>query len=108
MRASRPSWRSRCAPGSSAPTRPTPRATRTSSPRTTAVPECRRRTMNGRAGFTLVEALVAIFVLAIGLLALLTLFPLGALTMAQAIRDDRAALASANGLAALQVWEAHR
>src|SRR5262245_55640106 len=42
-----------------------------------------------RNGVTLIEVLVAIFVMAIGLLALLTLFPLGALSMAQAIRDNR-------------------
>jgi hypothetical protein len=38
-----------------------------------------------------VEVLVAIFVTGVGLLALLTLFPLGALDMARAIKDDRAA-----------------
>jgi hypothetical protein len=44
--------------------------------------------MNRRSGTTLVEVLVSIFVMGIGLLALLTLFPVGALHMAQAIRDD--------------------
>ena len=44
-----------------------------------------------RTGLTLIEVLVSIFIMAIGLLALLTLFPLGALTMAQAIKDDRCA-----------------
>jgi Tfp pilus assembly protein PilV len=63
--------------------------------------------MNRRQGITLLEVLVAIFVLGLGLLALLTLFPLGALTMAQAVKDDRATLTAANGLAALQLWEAH-
>lgn len=43
-----------------------------------------------RRGVTLVEVLVAIFVMGIGLLALLTLFPVGALELAQAINDDRA------------------
>jgi prepilin-type N-terminal cleavage/methylation domain-containing protein len=42
-----------------------------------------------RAGVTLSEVLVAIFIMGIGLLALLTLFPLGALNMARAIQDDR-------------------
>jgi len=42
-----------------------------------------------RAGVTLLEVLVAIFVMAIGMLAILTLFPLGAINMAQAIKDDR-------------------
>jgi hypothetical protein len=54
--------------------------------------------MNRNAA-TLMEALVAIFVMAIGLLTLLTLFPLGAISMAQAIQDDRAAGAAANAIA---------
>lgn len=49
-----------------------------------------------RRGATLVEVLVAIFVMALGMLALLTLFPLGALRMAQAIQDDRAAQCATN------------
>jgi type II secretory pathway pseudopilin PulG len=47
--------------------------------------------MTRRTGVTLVEVLVAIFVMAIGLIALLTLFPLGVLRMAQAIRHERCA-----------------
>ena len=50
--------------------------------------------MKLRAGITLIETLVAIFIMAIGLLALLTLFPLGAVSMAQAIRDQRVAEAA--------------
>lgn len=49
-----------------------------------------------RRGITLIEVLVAIFIMALGMLALLTLFPLGALRMAQAIQDDRAAQCAAN------------
>lgn len=49
--------------------------------------------MQERSGATLLEVLVAIFVMGIGLLALLVLFPLGALRMAQAIQDDRCAQA---------------
>jgi hypothetical protein len=45
--------------------------------------------MTRRSGVTLVEVLVAIFVMAIGLIALLTLFPIGMLRMMQAIRDER-------------------
>lgn len=45
--------------------------------------------MKRRNGATLIEVLVAIFVMALGMLALLTLFPLGALRMASAIQDDR-------------------
>jgi prepilin-type N-terminal cleavage/methylation domain-containing protein len=48
-------------------------------------------TREPRPGVTLLEVLVAIFIMAIGLLALLTLFPLGAMRMAQALKDDRAA-----------------
>src|SRR5438874_168919 len=52
--------------------------------------------MRRRTAATLIEVLVAIFVMSVGLLALLTLFPLGALSMAQAIKDDRTAHAAAN------------
>jgi hypothetical protein len=48
---------------------------------------------------TLIEVLVSIFVMGIGLLALLVLFPLGALNMAQAIRNDRCAQAALNAAA---------
>jgi hypothetical protein len=44
-----------------------------------------------RTGTTLSEVLIAIFVLAIGLMGVLSLFPLGAMSMAQAIKDDRCA-----------------
>jgi hypothetical protein len=50
--------------------------------------------MQRRPAITLIEALMAIFVMAIGLLALLTLFPLGAVQMAQALKDERTAQAS--------------
>jgi prepilin-type N-terminal cleavage/methylation domain-containing protein len=46
--------------------------------------------MTRRSGVTLIEVLVSIFIMGIGMLALLTLFPLGALTMDQAIKADRA------------------
>ena len=52
-----------------------------------------------RTAATLMEALVAIFIMAVGLLTLLTLFPLGALSMAQAVQDNRAAHAAANAMA---------
>jgi hypothetical protein len=56
---------------------------------------------------TLLEALTAIFIMAIGLLALLTLFPIGAMSMAQAIKDDRCAqtASQADGLMRVQ-WRA--
>lgn len=52
--------------------------------------------MNRRSAVTLIEVLVSIFIMGVGLLALLTLFPLGALTMDQAIRADRAGAAARN------------
>jgi hypothetical protein len=55
--------------------------------------------MQRRSGATLVEVLVAIFIMALGLLTLLALFPLGVLTMAQAIQDDRTANAAGNAAA---------
>jgi hypothetical protein len=51
---------------------------------------------NTRRGITLLEVLTAIFIMGIGLLAILTLFPLGALSMAQAVRDERAVTIATN------------
>lgn len=51
---------------------------------------------NQRPGVTLTEVLVALFVMAIGMIALLTLFPLGAMQLSQAIKDDRTAQAGYN------------
>ncbi len=59
--------------------------------------------MTRRPGATLVEVLVSIFIMGIGLLALLTLFPIGILTMRQAILDDRTAHATANAVAVAEV-----
>ena len=44
---------------------------------------------HSRPGTTLVEVLVAIFVMGIGCLAILAMFPLGAMNMARSIKDDR-------------------
>lgn len=52
-----------------------------------------------RKAVTLVEVLAAIFITGIGLLSLLTLFPLGALSMAQALQDGEAARAAQNAKA---------
>jgi hypothetical protein len=52
-----------------------------------------------QAGSTLIEVLAAIFVMGIGLLAVATLFPLGALSMAQEIKDDRTAAIAAEATA---------
>src|SRR5262249_10251093 len=58
-----------------------------------------------RRGITLLEVLTAIFIMGIGLLAILTLFPLGALSMAQAVRDERAAAAGANAAGLAVVFD---
>lgn len=55
--------------------------------------------MKPRPAVTLMEVLIAIFVMGIGMLSLLTLFPVGALNMSQAMRDDRAAQAARNATA---------
>jgi hypothetical protein len=53
--------------------------------------------MSKRPAVTLIEVLIAVFVTAVGLLALLALFPIGALSMYQAIKDSRCAQAAING-----------
>ena len=53
--------------------------------------------MKRRRGITLIEVLVAIFIMAIGLLAILTLFPLGRCAWASALQNDRAAAAASAG-----------
>ena len=60
-----------------------------------------------RQGVSLIEALMAIFVTAIGLLSLLVLFPVGAFRMAQAITDDRSAHAAANAFALMEALNIH-
>jgi hypothetical protein len=45
---------------------------------------------------TLIEVLAAIFIMGIGTLAILVLFPLGALSMARALKDDRCATLAIN------------
>ena len=52
-----------------------------------------------RRGVTLLEVLVAIYIVGIGLLALLALFPLGMLRMAQAVQDDRVAVLATESVA---------
>lgn len=44
---------------------------------------------NQRAGLSLTEVLVALFVMALGMISLLTLFPVGAVSMGQSLRNDR-------------------
>ena len=50
--------------------------------------------MTRRTGLTLMEVLVTLFILAFGVMAILTLFPLAASQMFIAVREDRSALAA--------------
>src|SRR5690349_13186232 len=52
-----------------------------------------------RRAVTLTEVLIAIFLMGIGLMAILSLFPLGAAQMAQALKDQRCAEAGTNAAA---------
>jgi len=56
-------------------------------------------------GISLVEVLVAILITSIGLLALLTLFPLGALEMVQAVQADRTGHIKRNAGATANTWD---
>ena len=53
--------------------------------------------MNRRTATTLTEVLVAIFIMGIGLMAILSLFPLGAVRWRR-LKDQRSAEAAANAL----------
>jgi Tfp pilus assembly protein PilV len=60
----------------------------------------------GRRAVTLVEVLIAIFLMGIGLMAILSLFPLGAAQMAQALKDQRCAEATTNADAMARIiWK---
>jgi hypothetical protein len=60
--------------------------------------------MRVRHGTTLMEVLVSIFVMAIGLIALLALFPVGAFEMADALRDSRISACIANATSIASAW----
>lgn len=60
--------------------------------------------MTRRPGLSLTEVLVALFIMGIGTIAILTLFPLGALNMAQAFRDDRCTQAASQADAFLRYY----
>lgn len=47
-----------------------------------------------RPAVTLMEVLIAMFIMAIGMMALMALFPVGAVSMYQALKDDRCASAA--------------
>lgn len=50
--------------------------------------------MTRRPGLSLIEVLTALFIMGVGTIAILTMFPLGAVNMANANRDDRSTLAA--------------
>lgn len=50
--------------------------------------------MTRRRGLSLIEVLTALFIMGVGTIAILTMFPLGAVNMANANRDDRSTLAA--------------
>ncbi len=52
-----------------------------------------------RSGLSLTEVLIALFLMAIGMISLLALFPVGLSNMRWAMQDSRLALASANAIA---------
>lgn len=57
-----------------------------------------------RRGLTLTEALVAMFVAAIGMISLMALFPLGALQMGQALKDARCTETATNAEAIMRTY----
>jgi competence protein ComGC len=64
-----------------------------------------RRIRSRRPGVTLVEVLVSMFIMAIGMLSLLTLFLLGAINMAKALKDDRCASTAAMAEQVAIMWD---
>src|SRR5213080_636191 len=63
-------------------------------------------TATRRRAVTLTEVLISIFLMGIGLMAILSLFPLGAAQMAQALKDQRSAEAATNAAAMARViWK---
>ena len=56
-----------------------------------------------RPGLTLVEVLATIFILAVGSLSILVLFPVGAMKVKAALNNTRIALVASNGLANLKI-----
>ena len=57
-----------------------------------------------RPGLSLTEVLVALFVMALGIISLMTLFPLGAVQMGQALRDDRSGQTASQADGVTRIW----
>jgi hypothetical protein len=62
-----------------------------------------RRTTR-RTGFSLTEVIVALFVMAVGIISLLALFPVGAVQMGYALRDDRSQSTALQADAEVRRW----
>jgi hypothetical protein len=60
--------------------------------------------MTRRPGLTLVEVLTALFIMGLGTIAILTLFPFGAMQMGQAIRDSRSIESATNADAYMRTY----
>lgn len=66
-----------------------------------------RRT-NDRTGMSMAEVLVALFLLALGTIAILTMFPLGMYKMGQALKDDRTSQSAQQADAFMRMyWRTH-
>jgi len=64
--------------------------------------------MTRRSGLSLIEVLVALFIMGLGVIAILTMFPLGAYQMAVAVREDRSAQSAAAADAYIRTyWKAY-
>ena len=57
-----------------------------------------------RPGLSLIEVLVTLFVMAIGIISLMTLFPVGAMQMGQALRDDRSGQTASQADGITRLW----
>lgn len=57
-----------------------------------------------RPGVTLMEVLVASFIMAVGLVSAMAFFPVGAMNMVRSVRDQRSAQLAANSNTMLHAW----
>lgn len=62
------------------------------------------RRNNTRQAVTLMEVLVAIFILSIGMVSVMAFFPIGALNMVRSVRDQRTAQLAVNSNTMLHTW----
>ena len=60
--------------------------------------------MKRRSGMSMAEVLVALFLMALGSIAILTMFPLGMFHMGQALKDDRTAQSAAQADAFMRTY----